>query len=75
MLDGVVSVVDPAACPSVSLLRVPKLVFGFYCIELVAVVAEQAVEPQQREMAYVMGGREARVILSSMERYDTSSGQ
>jgi hypothetical protein len=73
MRDGVVSVADPGACPSVSLLRALKREFGFYCIEL---MAEQAVEEEQPEMAYVMGGAGSDgVELSSMERYDASSGQ
>jgi hypothetical protein len=73
MRDGVVSVADPSACPSVSLLRALKREFGFYCIE---VVAEQAVEPERPEVAYVMGGDGSDdVELSSMERYDASSGQ
>jgi N-acetylneuraminic acid mutarotase len=68
MRDGVVSVADPGACPSVSLLRALKREFGFYCIELV-------VELEQPEMAYVMGGIGRGRKLSSMERYDPSSGQ
>jgi hypothetical protein len=36
MRDRVVSVVEPGAQPSVSLLRALKRGFGFYCIELVA---------------------------------------
>jgi hypothetical protein len=73
MRDGVVSVADPGACPSVSLLRALKREFGFYCIEL---MAEQALEPEQPEMAYVMGGEIASSdTISSMERYDTASGQ
>jgi N-acetylneuraminic acid mutarotase len=73
MRDGVVSVAAPGACPGVSLLRLLKREFGFYCIEL---VAEEPAEPEQLEMAFVMGGADAdRVILSSMERYDASTGQ
>jgi hypothetical protein len=34
MRHGVVSVAEPGACPSVSLLRALKREFGFYCIEL-----------------------------------------
>jgi hypothetical protein len=44
MRDGVVSVAEPGAHPSVSLLRALKREFGFYCIELC--------EP---EVAFVMG--------------------
>jgi N-acetylneuraminic acid mutarotase len=73
MRDGVVSVAEPGAEPSVSLLRGLKREFGFYCIEL---VAEQPVVPEQLEMAYVIGGAGANHnSLSSMERYDVSSGQ
>jgi hypothetical protein len=73
MRDCVVSVAESGTRPSVSLLRVLKREFGFYCIDL---VVEQAVQP---EVAYVMGehtGNGAgRVTLSTMERYDGSSGQ
>jgi hypothetical protein len=55
MRDGVVSVAEPDACPSVSLLRALKREFGYYCIKL---VAEQVVEPEQPEVAYVMGGQD-----------------
>jgi hypothetical protein len=76
MRDGHVSVAEAGACPSVSLLRTLKREFGFYCIEL---VAEQPAEPEQQEVAYVMGGYEGsgpgRSILSSVERFDASSGQ
>jgi hypothetical protein len=66
MRDGVVSVADPGACASVSLLRALKREFGFYCIEL---VAEGALELQRSEMAYVMGGfGSGGAVLSSMER-------
>jgi N-acetylneuraminic acid mutarotase len=73
MRDGVVSVAEPGAEPSASLLRALKREFGFYCIEL---VVEQPAEPEQLEMAYVIGGAGAdRRELSSMERYDVASGQ
>jgi N-acetylneuraminic acid mutarotase len=73
MRDGVVSVAEPGAHPSVSLLRALKREFGFYCIEL---CAEQTVELEQPEVAYVMGGfANYATKLSSMERYDASSGQ
>jgi N-acetylneuraminic acid mutarotase len=73
MRDGVVSVAEAGARPSVSLLRALKREFGYYCIEL---VAEQPAEAAQAEMVYVMGGRdETRNMLSSMERYDAASGQ
>jgi hypothetical protein len=34
MRDGMVSVAEPGACPSASVLRVLKREFGFYCIKL-----------------------------------------
>jgi hypothetical protein len=71
MRDGYVSVAEPGAHPSVSLLRKLKREFGYYCIEL---IVEKAVEPEQPEMAYVLGGI-CDGKLSSMERYDLSSGQ
>jgi hypothetical protein len=76
MRDGVVSVAEAAARPSVSLLRALKREFGFYCIEL---SAEEALEPAQPEMAFVMGGvnddDDRSDTLLTMERYDVSSGQ
>jgi hypothetical protein len=76
MRDGVVSVAEAGAHPSVSLLRALKREFGFYCIEL---SAEEAVEPAHPEMAFVMGGLKRSdgrgVVLSSMELYDASSDQ
>jgi hypothetical protein len=72
MRDGVVAVAEPGVRPSVSLLRALKREFGFYCIEL---CIEQAVEPELSEVAYMVGGAAAGDILSSMERYDASSGQ
>jgi hypothetical protein len=72
MRDGVVSVAEPGVRPNVSLLRVLKREFGFYCIEL---CAEQPIELYQPEVALVMGGHYAGSVLASMERYDTSSGQ
>jgi hypothetical protein len=73
MRDGIVSVVKPGACPSVALLRALKREFEFYCIEL---YADQATEPVQPEMAFVVGGYDDSMeMLRSMERYDASSGQ
>jgi hypothetical protein len=76
MRDGVVSVAEPGAEPNVSLLRSLKREFGFYCIEL---LVEQPAVPEQLEMAYVIGGIGGvganRTSLSSMERYDVSSGR
>jgi hypothetical protein len=69
MRDGVVSVADVVARPSVSLLRALKREFGFYCIEL-------SVEQDQPEFALVMGGLiTGHVNISSMERYDVASGR
>jgi N-acetylneuraminic acid mutarotase len=72
MRDGVISVAEPGARPSVSLLRALKREFGFYCIEL---CAEQPMQAHQPEMALVMGGYRTGSSLASMERYDLSSGQ
>jgi N-acetylneuraminic acid mutarotase len=72
MRDGVISVAEPGARPSVTLLRALKREFGFYCIEL---CAEQPTQTREPEMALVMGGHHARNALASMERYDLSSGQ
>jgi hypothetical protein len=73
MRGGVVSVAAPGARPSVSLLRLLKREFGFYCIEL---VAEQSAEPEDLETAFVMGGTvDGHNLLSSMERFDAVSGQ
>jgi hypothetical protein len=73
MRDGVLSVAEPGARPKLSLLRALKREFGFYCIEL---GKEQATEPEQPEMVYVMGGcGRPGERLSSVERYDVSSGQ
>jgi hypothetical protein len=71
MRDGVVSVAEAGARPSVSLLRALKREFGYYCIEL---VAKQPTEPLQPETAYIVGGNTP-ITLSSMERYDAISGQ
>jgi hypothetical protein len=68
MRDGVVSVAEPGAYPSISLLRTLKREFSFYCIEL------GAAEPELQEMTLVMGGFRDGRVLSSMERYDASSG-
>jgi hypothetical protein len=70
--DGVVSVAEPGANVSVSLLRVLKREFGFYCIELSA-----EPEPEQPGIAFVIGGMNVRdrSLLSVMDRYDAISGQ
>jgi hypothetical protein len=88
MRDGMVAVAEAGARPSVSLLRALKREFGFYCIEL---CAEEPSEPSQQEMSFVVGGitheggdddddddvfvDDDGVALSTMERYDVSSGQ
>jgi hypothetical protein len=74
MRDGVVSVAEPGLHPSVTLLRALKREFGFCCIEL---FAEQPVEQDRpSEVAFVMGGEGYdSEVLSTMERYDASSGQ
>jgi hypothetical protein len=72
MRDGVVSVAEPGARPSIRLLRALKREFGFYCIEL---CVEQRMVPNQPEVALVMGGFHAGSTWASMERYDLSSGQ
>jgi N-acetylneuraminic acid mutarotase len=72
MRDGVVSVAEAGAHPSINLLRALKREFSFYCIEL---CAEQPTETHQPEVALVMGGYHAGSDLASMERYDFSSGQ
>jgi actin-binding protein IPP len=53
----------------VSLLRALKREFGFYCIELCAD------QPEEMEIAFIMGGEQNGGLLSSMERYDVSSGR
>jgi hypothetical protein len=72
MRDGVVSVAEAGAYPSVALLRALKREFGFYCIEL---SMEGPAEPEQAEMALVMGGSNDNGELSSMEQYDTASNK
>jgi hypothetical protein len=72
MHDGVISVAELGARPSISLLRALKREFGFYCIEL---CAEHLTEPHQPEMELIMGGCNTGSVLVSMERYDLSSGQ
>ena len=66
MRDAFLSVAEPGACPSVSLLRALKREFGFYCIEL------SAEQPFESEMAYAMGGYayDPDVTQASMEQYD-----
>jgi hypothetical protein len=72
MRDGVVSVAEPGARPSIRLLCALKREFGYYCIEL---RAEQATETHQPETTLVLGGHDTRNVLASMERYDLASGQ
>jgi hypothetical protein len=79
MRDGVLSVAEPRALPSVSLLLALKNEFNFYCIEpfepMVEHLAEQPAEPEPAEMAYVMGADDGETVTSRMERYDALSGQ
>jgi hypothetical protein len=72
MRDGVISVAEPGARSSISLLRALKREFGFYCIEL---CAEQPTQAHPPEVVLVMGGYRTGNALASMERYDLSSGQ
>jgi hypothetical protein len=73
MRDGMVSVAEPGALPTVSLLRALKREFGYYCIEL---CAEQPMKSEFPDVAYVVGGvGPAERRLSSMERYDAVSEQ
>jgi hypothetical protein len=72
MRDGVISVAEPGARPSVSLLRALKREFGFYCIEL---CAEQPTQTREPEVVLVMGGYRTGNAFASMERFDASSGQ
>jgi hypothetical protein len=73
MRDGHLSVAEPGAYTSVSLLRVLKREFGFYCIEL---VRDEPAVLEQPESAFVMGGFDNEgVLLTTMERYTISSGQ
>ena len=68
MRDGVVAVAEPGAHPSMSLLQALKREFWFYCIEVVAKV--------EHEVVYFVGGTGSSFVrLSSMEKYDASSGQ
>jgi hypothetical protein len=73
MRDGFVSVAEAGASPSVSLLRALQREFGFYCIEL---CVDQP-KTKETEIAFIMGGELSSTlsVLSSMERYDVSSGQ
>jgi hypothetical protein len=71
MRNGVVSVVEASANSSVSLLRALKSEFGLYCIEL------STEELKQPGVSYVLSGNGDDGIsgLSSLERYDASSGR
>jgi hypothetical protein len=76
MRDGHVSVAEPGARPSVALLRALKREFGFYSSELYIEQAEQGTYSEQAELVFVMGGTDFDDdVLSSMERYDVTSGQ
>jgi hypothetical protein len=74
MRDGVVSVADPGACPSASLLRALKEEFGFYCIELYK-EQEEVPEPMVALVVGGSGGSDTAGSMSNMERYDAPSGQ
>jgi hypothetical protein len=67
MRDGVLSVAEPGARSSVTLLRELRREFGFYCIEL---ATEQSANFECSKTAYVVGGDSISGIVSSMERYD-----
>jgi hypothetical protein len=72
---GVLSVAQPDARPSVSLLRALKEEFGFYSIELNEEPVEKE-QPKQPKMVLFIGGKGAnKHTHSSMERYDASSGK
>jgi hypothetical protein len=72
MRDGHVSVAEADAWPSMSLLRTLKREFGFYRIDI---YTELAVEPEQPEIGYVIGGDDDNGTMSSIERYDANTGQ
>jgi hypothetical protein len=72
MRNGVVSVAEAGAQPSVSLLRALKREFGFYSIEL---SEEKLAEPEQPELAFVIGGFYGGGALSHMERYDPTTDE
>jgi hypothetical protein len=76
MRDGHVSVAEPGARPSVSLLRTLKREFGFYSIELCTEQPEQGTCSGEADLVFLMGGMGVDdEVLSSMERYDITSGQ
>jgi N-acetylneuraminic acid mutarotase len=73
MRDGVMSVAEPGARPSVDLLIWLKREFGFYSIEL---CAEEPAAQTEPEVAFLIGGSDdVGVSQISMERYDASSKQ
>jgi hypothetical protein len=73
MRSGTISVAEPGARPSASLLRALRREFGFYCIEI---HTEQTAEVVGgHEIAYVVGGSGSHGLLASMEQYDASSEQ
>jgi hypothetical protein len=76
MRDGHVSVAVAGARPSVSLLRALKRESGFYCIELCTEQPEQGPYPEQVDLVFVVGGMgDDNEVLSSVERYDITTGQ
>jgi hypothetical protein len=69
--DGVVSVAEPGARQSITLLRALKLEFGFYCIEL----SKGQEELEQLEFTFAFGGCDkSEIMFASMERYDITTG-
>jgi hypothetical protein len=62
MRDGHLAVMVPGARSSVTLMRMLKREFGFYCIE----VAPLPVDPVLVETAFVMGGEGSRTAVKAM---------
>jgi hypothetical protein len=71
MRDGVLSVAEPGARPSLDLLLALKQEFDFYCIEL---CVKKPLVPALLEMTYVVGGNGAGNTIVSNVRYDASLG-
>jgi hypothetical protein len=72
MRDGHLSVAEPGARPSVSLLRMLQREFGFYCIEL---NIKQAAKSEQPTVTYAIGGQCYEGHLSTMEQYNALTDQ
>jgi hypothetical protein len=76
MRDGHLSMAEAGARPSLSLLRALKREFGFYSIELCTEQSEQGKYLAQADFVFMMCGKgDNNGVLSSMERYDVTSGQ